>query len=81
MDAHGRLGTGWAPEPGPASSQRWDKHEERAAGLLGLSERQQKGGRRKAGDVARIWTQACKEHCQTEKKLRIIMWVIPGEEA
>lgn len=53
-----------------------------ASGLLGLSKGQLKGGRRRAGNRARSWTQARTEHCQTEKKkLRIVMWAIPGEEA
>lgn len=75
------LVTGWGPEPGPASSQCQDTHRERAAGLLGLSEGQQKGGGRMAGDRARSCTQARTEHCQAEKKLRIAMWAISGEEA
>lgn len=61
------LGTGWGPEPGPASSQCRDTHRERAAGLLGLSEGQQKGGGSRAGDRARSCTQARTEHCQAEK--------------
>lgn len=75
------LGAGWAPEPGPASSQHQEIHRERAAGLLGLSEGQQKRGRTRDGDGARSWTQPCIKHYQTEKKLRIITWATPGEEA
>ena len=75
------LGTGWAREPGPAARQCQDIRRERAAGLLGLSKGQQKGGRRRAGDRARSWTQACTECCQTETMLRIIMWAIAGEGA
>lgn len=74
------LGTGWAPEPGPASSQHQEIHRERVAGLLGLSEGQQKGGSTRAGDGARSCTQTSMEHCQTEKRLRIVTWTIPEEE-
>lgn len=74
------LGTGWAPEPGPASSQHQEIHRERVAGLLGLSEGQQKGGSTRTGDGARSCTQTSMEHCQTEERLRIDTWAIPEEE-
>lgn len=73
------LRPGWDPEPSLASSQHQEIHRQRAAGLLGLSERQQNGCRRRAGDWS--WTQACTKHCQTEKELRVVMWAILGEEA
>lgn len=73
------LRPGWDPGPGLASRQHQEIHRQRAARLLGLSERQQNRGRRRAEDWS--WTQAGTKHYQTETKLRIVMQAILGEGA
>lgn len=73
------LRPGWDPEPSLASSQHQERDRQRAAGLPGLSERQQNRTGEGLGTGAGL--RYVPNIARQKKKLRIVMQAILGEEA